>query len=203
MKKNNLILASTILIFSLSSCSLNYTKDEKKEYAKVPNFSFKNATYTQYENNNISMQLQSELLEQYTENSTFFALNPEFYVWNNDNTVGAQGKCKYLSINNSTSDYTMYNNIYIQDFQNDVFIQGDTLRYNAKTDQLSSGKGDLIYLEKGDTILQGKGFSASGLTKTYKFESNVKGELKNTSENENSDSSAETEQAEITENSGN
>ena len=51
------------------------------------------------------------------------------------------------------------------------------LKWNANNEQLTSGRGDIVRVEKDDTVIRGSGFSASGISKTFSFRGNVTGDI--------------------------
>ena len=64
-----LVLVFQFLFFS---CSLNYLNGENSENS-IPEFCFKNASYTKYEANKKNVTLKAALLEQYKSDNAVFA----------------------------------------------------------------------------------------------------------------------------------
>ena len=54
-------------------------------------------------------------------------------------------------------------------------IEADTLNFNKKTEQITSGKSSEVHLTKKDVTMQGYGFSASGVSKSFSFVDTVSG----------------------------
>ena len=59
-----------------------------------------------------------------------------------------------------------------------IKISADSLRWNGKSEQLTSGRNDMVKIEQNDTVMYGSGFSASGVSKKYAFTGVVSGEIK-------------------------
>ena len=64
----------------------------------------------------------------------------------------------------------------------------NALRWNGRTEQLTSGRGDMVKIEKDDTIMRGSGFTASGISKTFSFRGNITGTIETSDENSEEES---------------
>ena len=60
------------------------------------------------------------------------------------------------------------------------------LKWNGQTEQLTSGRSDMVKIEKDDTIMRGSGFTASGISKTFSFRGNITGTIETDGESEES-----------------
>ena len=168
---------SLLLIPALffTSCSLKYGTTFQDE-ANVPEFVFTDAIFSRYEDNTPSMQLKAGRLEQYGDGKTMYAENVEFKVMEKDGSVKTEGSCGLFSANSEEKKYTLYDNIVIDNKIDEIQVSCDSLHWDGKTEQLTSGKNDLVTLKKGTTTLHGSGFSASGISKKFKFTGVVTGE---------------------------
>ena len=103
----------------------------------------------------------------------------------------------------------MLNYVSITSYEQNINIQAKNLKWNNKTEQLTSSKDDIVTIsnieedskdgyvksssENNSKIsLQGKGFSASGVTRQYTFRESTTGKIitqdkQNNSIGENSD----------------
>ena len=77
-------------------------------------------------------------------------------------------------------------NIQVSSKEDNVKFYSDSLKWNAKTEQLTSGKSNTVKIEKDDATIYGSGFSASGVSKSFSFSGSVSGEIitKDNSEND-------------------
>ena len=195
MKRNfsarRIVLAIQTVFFSalLISCSLNYDEQVKSE-GVVPEFTFTNAKFSRYEGKKKSMELDAESLEQYKSDSASFAKNATFRTWKKDGTLETEGKCILLGLNTNDKIYTMFNDIILKNFEQELEIHAQNLKWDGATEQLVSGKNDTVRIKRGDLELEGKGFSASGLSKSFSFSQRVNGtiiEKEKTSEEKDSE----------------
>lgn len=177
MKKN---VSMCLAIFSLSllafSCSLKYEEGVNIE-DKMPELVFTNAEFNRYKNANLSMQLKSEQVEQYKDNGSTYARNPNFSTWDNEKKLDTTGSCSLLSVNTKEDIYTMFSDILINNSSNDVEIHAQNLKYNGNTKQLTAGKDEEVEIQREGLTLIGTGFSASGVSNSFSFSSGVSGTL--------------------------
>lgn len=156
------------------SCSLKYGTTYQDE-SNVPEFVFTDAVFSCYEDNVETMQLSASRLEQYGDGKSMYAKDVEFKVMDKEGNLKTSGACELLSSNSEEEQYVLYDNIEINNVQDDMNVTADSLRWNGKTEQLTSSRNDMVTLKKGNTVLQGSGFSASGVSKKYSFTGVVTG----------------------------
>ena len=185
MKKCAPILS--ILLF-FTACSLKYGVNYQDE-SNVPEFVFTDAKYTRYEDKKKSMSLSASRLEQYSDGSSMYAKDVEFQVLDSDGEITTRGECSLLSSNSKEELYVLYDNIKIENKKDDMTVEADSLKWNSKTEQLSSSRNDMVSIKKGKTVMMGSGFSASGVSKMFSFNGVVTGQYDS---DEKSDGSSET-----------
>ncbi|MDD7015053.1 MAG: LPS export ABC transporter periplasmic protein LptC [Spirochaetales bacterium] len=164
------------LVCILFSCSLDYGRQTNTD-AKVPEFIFLNSKFSRYENNKKTMSLNSSEIEQYRSDGNSFAKDAEFQTWDSEGKLETSGNCDFMEIESKPEIYSLFSNIHILNYPEDMEIQAENLKWQSKTEQLTSGKEDLVSIKKENVQFQGKGFSASGVSKAYNFESAVSGIL--------------------------
>lgn len=170
--KKNLIVG---LIFSLTlSCSLNYGNEQSSE-STVPEFSFTNANYKRYSNNKKSVEMQAGRLEQYKSDGTSYASNAEFKTYDDNGKVDTDGSCKLLAADTNKKEYSLFNDVLIQIYSQDMVLLANSLHFNGKTEQLTSALDEEVTIERKNTSVSGKGFSASGVSRTFSFASSIQG----------------------------
>ena len=69
----------------------------------------------------------------------------------------------------------MFNSIFLHNIEQNFQLKATNLKWNGKTEQLSSGKTDTVYLIRNDIEIEGTGFSASGISRSFTFEESVSG----------------------------
>ncbi len=176
LKKVKTVFILTWTGFFLS-CSLNYGTEQSSE-ATVPEFSFTNAVFNRYENGSTSISLQAEKLEQYKSDGSSYAQNAEFKTYSKDGKLDTEGFCQLLASNTKNEEYSLFNGISINIYSQDLKLNAQSLHFNGKTEQLTSDKNETVTIERKNTIISGKGFSASAVSKTYSFENQTSGTIK-------------------------
>lgn len=174
----NLLKSLIILLFAYNffSCSLNYGTEKTSEET-VPEFSFLNSNYNKYEENKLSIEMKAKKMEQYKTNGDTYAENVVFKTYNDDGTVDTEGSCNLLSSNTKTKKYSLFDNIEINIYDQEMILFATSLYFNGTTEQLTSSQTENVLIKKKDTEIEGIGFSASGVSKKYAYASNIKGKI--------------------------
>lgn len=180
------------VIFSFASCSLDYGKAETSEN-EIPELSFSDAQYNRFEDNKKTMQVQAGKIEQYKNDNSSFAKNVHFKTWNTKEELDTEGKCGLIAADSKSEQYTLFDNISIQIYGQNIRLIAENLRWNGKTEQLTSGKHDAVSLERDDISVSGKGFSASGVSRSFLFRSKTSGTI--TTKEESVETNAEQDAA--------
>ena len=177
MKKR--ILAITISsLFMFLGCSLKYSQSYQDE-SNVPEFIFTDAVYTKYEDDakKLSLSLSAGVLEQYKEGNSMYARDVSFQLLKKTGEIETEGSCKLLSANSDEEKYTLYDDIKIKNFDENLEVTAGSIRWNGKSEQLTSSRNDMVTIKKGDTTMQGSGFSASAISKKFAFTGVITGEF--------------------------
>ncbi len=195
----------TVLILSWTaaflSCSLNYGTEQSSEET-VPEFSFKNAVFNRYENGSTALSLEADKLEQYKSDGSSYAQNAKFKTYSKTGELDTEGFCQLLASNTKNKEYSLFNGISINIYSQDLKLQAQSLHFDGKTEQLTSAKDEAVTIERKNTIIEGKGFSASAVSKTYSFISQVSGTITdNSSDTETETTADQTEQTDQNEES--
>ncbi len=189
LKKVKTVFILTWTGFFLS-CSLNYGTEQSSE-STVPEFSFKNAVFNRYEDGTTSISLQAEKLEQYKSDGSSYAQNAKFKTYSKSGELDTEGFCQLLASNTNNREYSLFNGISLNIYSQDLKLQAQSLHFNGKTEQLTSDRNDTVTIERKNTVIQGKGFSASAVSKTYSFENQVSGTIKDDSSDAEEQNQAE------------
>ena len=177
MKKLNRI--SSILFFSsffLFSCSLKYSETVDAG-EKVPEFIFEETKMTRFENSKPSLEMSADVLEQYKGTSETYAKNVTFSSYDEDGKLSTEGSCGLMYSDSDLKLYELYDDISLYNVEEKMRFYANVLKWNEKTEQLTSGRGDVVKIEKDDTIIRGVGFSGSGISKQFSFRGNVTGTI--------------------------
>lgn len=204
MNKNfQVFFTSIFVIFSLFfilGCSLDYESDTP-EKIRAPEFTFENMELTKIEKGKETAQVKADILEQYHKLDASFAKNVNFKLFNDNNLIEVEGKAGLLSVDNKTQIYTMFDYVSISSYEQNMNIQAKNLKWNNKTEQLTSSSQDAVTISnltqipssgyvkpknenKTKITLNGKGFSASGVTWQYAFNDKTTGTIITEDKNE-------------------
>ena len=189
MKK---ILPFFLLILLFFSCSLNY-ENQKEEKIVLPDFYFENLTISKIEGGKLKTRMFARSLEQYNKSKMSFASGVNFDLYNDEKLLEVQGQCGLLSVNPDDEIYTMFNDIEIKAYEQNLAVKADAIKWNNKTEQLSAPEeysvtitNDIFVPENAvksenksssKMTLTGKKFSASGVSRRYSFGKSLHGKV--------------------------
>lgn len=166
------------LTFAFCSCSLKYEEDEVLTKDKTPEFIFENPTLSRIEKGQKTVSVGAEKIEKYKSNSVYYASNVEFETYKNTNEVDAKGSCGLLYADLDSQNFELFDDISLYSKEYGASFYANVLKWDGKTEQMIGSKRDTVRVEKDDTILFGTGFSASGISGTFRFSGTVTGEMK-------------------------
>lgn len=132
---------------------------------------------SRYEDNKVTLEMSAEILEQYKNSDESFAQKVEFFSYDDDGTLSTEGSCGLLMTDTKKEIYELYDDIKLFNHSEETNFYANVLKWNAKTEQLTSGRGDMVQIEKDDAVIRGTGFSASGISKDFSFRGTVTGDI--------------------------
>ena len=180
------VLALTVLIFSIASCTLKYDEVVNAEETN-PEFIFDRAKMIRYENDKERVVVQADNIEQYKDSPVTYGRNVKFTTYDSNHKLETEGSCGYLFADTDLEIYELYDGIKLfSNVQNTNFF-ADVLKWNGKTEQLTGGRKDTVRVEKDGTVMYGTGFSASGVSKTFSFAGTVSGEIETKDNKDNNE----------------
>lgn len=177
-----LIFVSSLLL----SCSLKY--DEGSESSSItPELKFENLQFRRYEDEKITMRLSAEQMEQYKGSGSAYARKTSFETWDSDGNLTSEGSCTILGMDKDKETYILFNDIVMNNIEQNFKIYAQNLKWDSKTKQLTSSADEKIYLLRDDVEMEGSGFSASGISKSFTFEKPVTGTITTKDDQEEGD----------------
>lgn len=197
MKKKT-FLSLILLNLFLVSCSLDYSQNNSEE-SKAPEFIFNDLTITKIENGIQTAEVKGETLEQYRDEEASYAKNITFKLYTNNKLIKLEGNCGFLSVDNKNDIYSLFDQVNITSYEQNMIIQANCLKWNNKSEQLTSSLDDEVIIKNNITsrddskhvkannstnsemTISGKGFAASGVTQTYSFSNTTSGQTKSQS----------------------
>lgn len=172
--KKLLLTVFSILLFSLSGCSLKYNSELISE-ENVPQIRLENIVMRRYSDNKKNLELTSSIYEQYKNASQSYARNASFTLYDSNMNETSKGVTGIISSNSNDQIFALFDGIEFYDQNQNIKIAGDSLKWNGKTEQLVSAKNSEITIKKDDLIITGKDFSASAVSNTFLFSNSVRG----------------------------
>ena len=186
------------MIFSIllsTSCSLKYSETVNSE-DKVPEFVFEDTKLVRYEDNKPSLELTAGTLEQYKDSDETYGKDISFVSFDEEGKPETQGSCGIIFADTGKKVYELYDDINLYNAPENMRFYASVLKWNGVSEQLTSGRSDMVKIEKDDTIMRGSGFSASGISKTFSFRGNITGTIETSDEQEDAVGESEAADAE-------
>ena len=109
-------------------------------------------------------------------------------AYDDEGKVETEGSCGIIFADTGKKLYELYDDINLYNSEENMRFYANALRWNGRTEQLTSGRGDMVKIEKDDTIMRGSGFTASGISKTFSFRGNITGTIETSDENSEEES---------------
>ena len=159
------------LLLAAASCSLDYGKEESTE-ASVPEFTFTGVHFVRVEAKKRTMQIDAEKMEQYKSDGSSYAREAAFKTFDKSEKTDTEGSCGLVALDVNNERYKLYDGIAINIISQETKLYAETLQFNGKTEQLTD---DLVSVERKNAVVSGRGFSASGVSRTFSFLSDVTG----------------------------
>ena len=137
-----------------------------------------------YESNKPTLEVSAGVLEQYKDSNSSYAKDIAFKSYDKEGKLITEGSCGLLYADTDKKIYELYDDINLYNVDEKMRFYANSLKWNERTEQLMSGRGDMVKVEKDDTVMRGSGFSASGISKTFSFKGNVVGTIETTEDEE-------------------
>lgn len=163
------------LIF-LTSCSLNYEKEENQENL-TPELILKSVKFKKIENNRLKVKMNADIIEQYKSDSFSFASNVDFTIFNTNEQKELFGKCNFISADTINEKYILLGNINLSVVEQNIDIFAETLNIDKKNEQITSGINNKVQIKKDNMDIVGVGFSASNISNSFSFSDKATGNI--------------------------
>ncbi len=175
-------LFCVLSLILIASCSLKYSETVNSE-DRVPEFVFEDTKLVRYEDRQPVLEVSAASLEQYKDSNETYGKDISFISYDDDGNAETEGSCGIIFADTQKKIYELYDGINLYNAPEKMRFYANVLKWNGRSEQLTSGRSDMVKIEKDDTIMRGSGFSASGISKTFSFRGNITGTIE-TSENE-------------------
>ena len=175
------LAAIIFLSFAALSCSVNYDNIYETE-GTIPELMLDEAVFRRVKDSKVSSEIQSKRLEEFKDGGTVLAQEIQFESKNEDGAVNSFGSAGLMKADTKKEVYEFFNGIHIEAPERGVEIDGESLRWNGKTEQLVGEKTKPLTIKKDGISLSGMGFSASAVSESFNFASMVYGSYKDDEE---------------------
>lgn len=165
-----------ILCLISASCSLKYSETVNSE-DRVPEFVFEDTKMIRYEDNQPSLEVSAVTLEQYKNTNETYGKDISFVSYDKEGNLETEGSCGVIFADTGKKIYELYDDINVYNSPEKMRFFANVLKWDGATEQLTSGRSDMVKIEKDDTIMRGSGFSASGISKKFSFRGNITGTI--------------------------
>jgi len=181
------------LFLLFTSCSLKYAETVNSE-DRVPEFVFEDTKMVRYEDRKATLEVTAGTLEQYKNSNETYGKDISFVSYDDEGKAETEGSCGIIFADTGKKIYELYDDINLYNAPEKMRFFASVLKWNGKSEQLTSGRSDMVKIEKDDTIMRGSGFSASGISKTFSFRGNITGTIETSDDKEEKTSEGENEQ---------
>lgn len=165
-------------LYLSASCSLNYAQEADDEDS-YPELLFNNVKLIRYNDGEKTAEITASSIEKYKTTDKTYAKDVTFKTLNKNGEIDNTGKCKYLSADSKQQDYTLIKDIEIENKEQKLKITAKSLHWNGKSEQLTGGAEDIVTIQRDDLRMEGIGFSASGVDKSFLFTGKIDGVIEN------------------------
>ena len=179
-------------MLAAASCSVNYDNIYETE-GTVPELMLDDAVFKRVRDSKAVSEIQSERLEEFKASGKVLAKNIQFETKNDDGKVNSFGNAGIMKADTKKEVYEFYEGIHIEAPERGVAIDGESLRWNGKNEQLVGEKGKVLTIKKDGISLSGKGFSASAVSESFNFSSSVNGNYEDKKEEPSDSEGGESE----------
>jgi len=186
------LFAAAFLSFS---CSLKYSETVNSE-DRVPEFVFEDTKMVRYEDMKPTLEVTAGNLEQYKNTNETYGKDIAFTSFDDEGKVETEGSCGVIFADTGKKVYELYDDIDVYNAPEKMHFYASVLKWNGRSEQLTSGRSDMVKIEKDDTIMRGSGFSASGISKKFSFRGNITGTIETEDEDTENPEAVETNENE-------
>jgi len=130
------------------------------------------------------LELSAGSLEQYKNTTETYGKDISFISYDKDGKTETEGSCGIIFADTGKKLYELYDDINVYNTPEKMRFYANVLRWDGRSEELTSGRSDMVKIEKDDTIMRGTGFSASGLSKKFSFRGNITGTIETKDEKE-------------------
>lgn len=173
MKAKILAIITAFLFFS---CSVQYGMRSGDDEDEVPEFVFEQASMKRVQKGEVTVELKTQKIEQYTGGKNVYAQNAQFVTMAKGKT-STEGSCNLLAVDSENEEEMLFGDITLFNNERGISIKADSIKWNGKSEQLQCGETGGISIKKGNVMIKGSAFAASAVSGAFSFGGAVQGEI--------------------------
>ncbi len=172
-------ISSGIASMLFLSCSFDYGNGAA-DTAPVPGLVMETARAERYENSRLSVVIEADVLEMYDTDRIWSGSGVYFLQYAQDGTglLEAEGSAGLLLVEDAKKRYTLGGGTRFRYYPDGITLAAPDLRWDKSSSLLQGPEDGMVLLEKDDgSRVEGRGFSADTLERSYRFGSSVSGAM--------------------------
>jgi len=176
-----ILLGIGVCLIALTSCSFNYGTDAG-EGPPVPGLVIENAHAKRYESGALSVVIEAGTIEMYDTDRVWAGSGVSFlqYAADGSGTVEAEGQADLLLVDDADKVYTLGGSARFRYVPDGISLETSDIRWEKETSRLRGSSDGAVRIEKDDgSRIDGTGFYADTLARSYRFGGSVSGAMVN------------------------
>lgn len=172
-------ISSGIATLLFLSCSFDYGNGAE-ESAPVPGLVMETARAERYEDSRLSVVIEADILEMYDTDRIWSGSGVLFlqYAHDGTGTLEAEGSAALLLVEDAKKRYTLGGGTWFRYYPDGITLTSPDLRWDKASSLLQGPVDGAVLLEKDDgSRVEGLGFSADTLERSYRFGRAVSGAM--------------------------
>lgn len=153
----------------------------------MPGLVLENAQARRYEGGALSVVIDAHTLEMYDTDRIWAGSSVSFRQFSGDGTgtLEAEGNADLLLVNDADEVYILGGEARFRYVPDGISLETSDIRWEKESSRLRGGSGGLVRIIKDDgSRIEGTGFFADTLARSYRFDSAVTGSMVSAGENE-------------------
>ncbi|AHC16640.1 LPS export ABC transporter periplasmic protein LptC [Salinispira pacifica] len=182
------VVLSAAMVALLGSCSFDYDQMAMSEEEKqqIPDVSLSNIVERVYEDGNLLLELQSDILRTFEERELQEIEGLSFTQYNEDASVSLQGRAGFASRDLDSEDILLRDGVEIYITDSESRVLGDQFLYSPEQDLIWSPDDEWVELIRDDgSQFRGRGFVVDLLLQELRFDGGGTGRIITGSGDEN------------------
>lgn len=163
-------------LFFAVSCSLDYGVLNNPGET-IPSMILTESSIKRVENGRLSFNVKSDYLEYYSWDNTWAGRYTEFTSYEDTGGVNVEGKTEEFFADLNKEEYIFISPVEVKSIKENMGIKAPKLKISRESNSISGSPNDIVLIESGDSVIEGRGFVMDSLTGEFSFLGDVSGEM--------------------------